>query len=528
MNRKLNLLLLTTLALLPQGISGQLYGAGASHMAGTLGLSQDEASWINILYLLATLCGLPLGTWLIRARGSRILIQGAAALGLVCCLISAWQLSPTWQLAAWAGHGLVGGLLTVGAQTLVLRNLDFRTIALVEGVLMTVVTLVPMGIYPWLLATLAEDGLWPLAFAVQLLPYGLLLTWPLLFDWPERQKRRPLVFNWLQAGLIWAFAVSLGYLLMRGEHHNWLDSPQMLETAQLVLVVGLVMVLTLRRQWGRGRFLHLSPLQTRLAKVFMFDATLAGFAILGTTLLIGTFAVAVLQYSHVELGRLHLVGFAGMLLGLAFSLVVTTNPNKDPMKVIPLGVGLVLLSSYWLSGSQAGSGLADMWPALLVRGIAIGILNVTLTIHILRSFPRRQIPDGVALFYKFRTLGMLLAGALFGRLMYRGSQDAANLLQQSDGLASGAQQLGQWLPEQLAHVLLAGELKHQALAVGAVNNFRWFILCVLILVPIMKLLLRWAEGEKTSGQGAQVGEAAASSTLVQSPDTVAPEGVTPR
>ncbi|WP_193164273.1 MFS transporter [Microbulbifer hainanensis] len=505
MNRALHLALLGTVALLPQGISGQLYSAGAAHMAGTLALSQDEACWINILFLMANLCALPLGAWLTRTIGSRLLIQGAGALGLLCCAISAWQMSATWQLSAWAGHGMAAGLLTVTAQTLVLRNLGFRAIALVEGGLMLVATLLPMGVYPWILARLAEDGLWPMAFAVQLLPYGLLLIWPLLFDWPERDKRRQLPFNWLQATLTWLFTCSLGYLLLRGEHYNWLDSLKILETAQLLLVLGLALVIALRRRWGRAHFLRISPLQNRLAKLYMFDAVVAGFAILGTNLLIGTFALAVLQYSHVELGKLYLVGFGGMMVGLVFSLVVTSNPNRDPMKVVPLGVLLVLISSYWLSGGQAGSGLADMWPGLLVRGIAIGILNVTLTIHILRSFPRRHIPEGVALFYQFRTLGSLLAAALFGRLMYRETQSAANLLGQSKGLNAGTDYLN--LPEQLGHLLLAGELKQQALAVAAVNNFRIFILAVLLIVPVMVIFMRWAKAEKTGSQKMEVREA---------------------
>ncbi|EKE67907.1 MFS transporter [Gallaecimonas xiamenensis] len=490
MNKPLSLVLLASLALLPQGLTGQLYSAGAHHMAGALGLSQDEARWFNIAYLLATLCGLPLASWLLHARGSRLTLQLGALIGLASTLISTLAEDPAWHFLAWGGHGLAAGLLTVAAQTLVLRHFGFSAIALVEGLLMTVVTLLPMGLYPWLLATLASQGLWQLVFAVQLLPYGALLCWPLFFGWPESSRTRPLPFNGPQALLTWAFTLGLGLLLLRGEHHNWLDSPFMQELLLWTLVGGQLLLFVIFRQRRQGRFQRFGVLANRHAKVYMFDAALAGFAILGTTLLIGIFSATVLQYSEEELGRLHLVGLGGMGLGLLFSLAVTRNPRMDPIKVVPLGVALVLLSSYWLSGSEAGSGLADLWPALLIRGVAIGILNVTLTIHILRGFARRHIPDGVAFFYQFRTLGSLLAGALFGHLMQRESLQAGQVLGQSAQLHDALAQGSYGAPA------LLGQLQHQALAVGAMNNFRWFILAVLVLVPLMKVLLHWAKGER--------------------------------
>jgi DHA2 family multidrug resistance protein len=184
-----------------------------------------------------------------------------------------------------------------------------------------------------------------------------------------------------------------------------------------------------------------------------------------------------------------------MLIGLLVSIYLTVSPDRDPMKVIPAGVALVLLSSYLFSESSPSSGVNDLWPALLIRGIAVGILNVSLTVHIFRSFTWKNIPQGVAVFYIFRTLGSLIATALFSRLAYVETENADMLLRQSEALETSTGALSQWLTDSQSLFVLSAEVRHQALAIGVINGFRWFIFAVLIIIPVMILLLVWAKRE---------------------------------
>jgi hypothetical protein len=88
----------------------------------------------------------------------------------------------------------------------------------------------------------------------------------------------------------------------------------------------------------------------------------------------------------------------------------------------------MLLACALLAGSNAHSGVPDLWPALLLKGLAVGILNIALTVHILRSFPKHcfpkhcfpkhQVTEGITWFYLFRNFGSLLAITEFSRLMY--------------------------------------------------------------------------------------------------------------
>ena len=505
--RTLPLMALAVLALLPQAITGQIYSASASHMAGALGLSLDEASGFKTLNMIAQLTMLPLASWLAYRWGNRMLLRLGAAIGLASALVSSLWMLPLPQLVAWAGHGVSASFLLLFAHRIVLTYLGFRAIAFVEGAMLLMVVLVPMGLYPYLLAHLAhlaDEGGGHWAFAIQAVPFLLVLFWARCGRWPCPDKREVIGFNWLQALLISGFIAGAAWLLLRGERYNWFRDPDIIVLALVTAVLGCLSVLAFKYRWGRGEYIRTAVMADPHGKVGMLDAAVAGFMILGITLLISNFVVGVMAYSHEELGKLGLISVPGMLVGLAVALFMTSHPPRDPEQVVPLGVMLVLVTAVLMAGRNAESGAADLWIPLLVKGLAIGLLNVSITIHILRKFPRAQAAEGVAWFYLFRTFGSLLAITQFSRLMTVESQSALSVLGESFNAAGVSflhyqQQaatalqsiLGQAAPDQVA-MLLSQQLKTQALSVAGLNNFQWLIFTMAMLVPVMVGALKWA------------------------------------
>lgn len=501
------ILALALLVLIPQGISGSLYGAGAGEIAAAMGLSADEASWLKTLYLFGHLGALPLAAWTSRRFGDLLLLRVGALSGIVGAIACSVDASPAIQLASWFGHGVSASFLLVFAHRLVLGNLGFRAIALVEGALLLSVVLIPLGIYPYLLALLAERQLWHWTFAIQVLPLTLALYWARFGQWPLASGQKSLRFNGLQALTLSCLIASLTYLLVRGERFNWFDNPAIITLALITLVLAAASVALLRFGLGRSEYLRTRALASRHGKAGMLDATVAGFAIAGTSSLVGLYVTQVMHYSHEQHGELELLGFIGMLGGLLIALFATSHPSRDPEKVIPFGVSLMLVACALLTGRNAGSGAADLWPILMLKGLAVGILNITLTVHILRSFPKPQLTEGIVWFYLFRNLGSLVSIALFSRLMtletnHSISRLAENFNPTSETFAGIQHQLGQVLAQRLGQstpehlgALLQGHLKTQAMAVAGVNNVQWFILAMLALVPIMVIAMRWAHQE---------------------------------
>jgi len=508
MNRQSVLILaLALLALFPQGVTNQIYGTGAAEMAGVLGLSLDEATWIRTLNMVGQLIALPMAAWLAYRIGLRNLFRLGAAIGLLSALSSSLVMTPLPQLVAWVGHGISASFLLLCAHAMVMRNLDYRAIALVEALVLLSAVLIPLGLYPYLLSHLADNQLWHWSFAVQVAPFLGMLYWGRFGPWPDKDTRQKIGFNFSQALLLSAFIGGVTYLLLRGERFNWFRDPEIVQLTLLTLVVGVALVWATRRKIGRGEFIRTNVMADRHGKVGMLDAAVAGFVILGTSLLTSFYVTQVLGYNKAQLGKLELIGFIGMLGGLLVAVFMTSNPKRDPEKVIPLGVAMMVVACMLLAGSNAHSGMSDMWPALLLKGCAVGILNVTLTIHIFRSFPKHQIVEGIAWFFLFRNLGSLIAITEFSRLLtietthtvntladnYSPSSPMFNQYQQlvmqalgQGGASSGA--------EQSAGVL-GGLLQTQAMSVAGVNSFQWIIFSIAMLVPVMVGAMKWANNQ---------------------------------
>lgn len=498
------ILALALLALFPQGITGEIYTTGAAEIAGALGLSVDEGTWFKTLNMFGQLTALPLASWLVYRIGYRALFRLGAAIGLISAIISSLWMNPAAQMIAWLGHGISASFLLLFTHAIVLKNLNYRAIAWVESIMLLSVVLIPLSIYPYILAHLAENNLWHLAFAIQVAPFLMMLFFARFGQWPVPEQSEKIQFNWIQALLLSGFICGVSFLLLRGERYNWFHDPMIIELTVLTLLLGVAAFVALRRKWGRGEYIRTAALSEPHGKAGMLDAAVAGFVILGSTMLISSYVTQVMQYNHEQLGELEMIGFSGMIGGLIIALIATSNPKLNPEKVIPVGVSIMVVACALLAGSNSQSGVSDLWLPLLLKGLAVGILNITLTIHILRSFPKRYVIEGIAWFYLFRNLGSMLAITEFSRLMSIETANSMSILAEnfnasSDifiGLQQSAvqvlQQSGNGSAAESSVMLLIGQLKTQALSIAGINNFQWLIFSIAILVPVMALAMKWA------------------------------------
>ncbi len=499
------LIVLVSLLMIPFGITSAVYNASSAEIAAALHLSADDTSWFNILYIGAQLIMLPFASWLTYRCGAVRLLVSGAVIGLLSTLVSTFSHAPLMHFIAWGGHGIAASAMIVAAQVLVLRNLSVRYIAYAESLMLLMTTLVPFGIYPWVLAELAESQLWQLAFAVQIFVYIIFLTWVWLRPFPCKEQKQLVTFNLLQAVLITASISGGVFVLMRGQFYNWFDSSVIINAAVVTSALILLCVFAIKKRWGRGEYIRSDVLASAKNIVSMYNGALAGFAVLGTSMLISSYLAGVLQYSHSQLGWIQVPAFSSMLLGLLVSVWICNHPTLKPDVVIPVGVLMILISSAFLSTSNAYSGASDMWLALLLRGFGVGVLNVTVTIYILGGFEKKHIPQGVSYFYLFRTFGGLAGTALFSRLMSLEASAAVNVLGENFNETNQAFVLYQGAmvrilenamlevtPERVA-MLLSGQLKMQTAAVAGVNNFQWFVICIFILAPILLI------GKKLTG-----------------------------
>src|SRR5690606_16139806 len=100
----------------------------------------------------------------------------------------------------------------------------------------------------------------------------------------------------------------------------------------------------------------------------------AGFALFGSAYLLPSFAISVLRMTPTEAGMLLLPSslmFVGALLLTAF---LVRRLRLPPITTVPFGVLGFIIAMWMLSGSNGESGIPDLLPAVLLRGLALGFL----------------------------------------------------------------------------------------------------------------------------------------------------------
>ncbi|MBY5979070.1 MFS transporter [Ferrimonas balearica] len=418
----LGLVGLALLVALAYGLGSALFSSVSPQMAVTLGLSADELSLLNIGFTGAQLVGLLLAPLLVRRQGANDALRTGTLLGLAGSLLLLWSVSPFGASVAWALLGLGGSTVLVALNLILLARFSYRAMTLVLAATLVFTTYLPMGFYPWLLAEMADHLDWQLAALVMAAGYALVLTLLTHLSVPETvpqpASKSPPWF-YLLAGTT---LVMLTAALMRGGHYNWFDHPgfRVLAGATALLCVS-VLMLFLGRGWPSRARQVLAELKT---SVYLYNAFLAGFAVMASGALVGGFLGQVMGYNGINIGWVQLPALAAMLAGMAVS-VLGANQSRVPSDaIVPVGVVMILISMAQLSGLPNHVAPEHLVGPLALRGFGVGLLNASVTLAVMAHFAPDERPEGVALFYLFRTLGSVIGGAVFGRVIQVGSASA--------------------------------------------------------------------------------------------------------
>lgn len=479
------------------GLTSALFGAASVNMAATLGLSMDEISLLNVAYMAAQLLGLIIAPVLIRHCGYGKTLHIALGTTLCASLMLTLTHSVLLHTLAWIFNGIGVSLLLVAVNLMVLHTCQYRSMTLMTGFTLTLSTLLPMGLYPWLLSEVIDHLHWQTITALQVGCYSIVfvLTWLS----PPKEPELPSVrkSSWWAYLMLSIGSVITVFLLMRGSHYNWFDFP---DFSRWTIIAAGCLLGALVWVWPqKGDVLTASQriFTNMKANVFLYNAFLAGFAVMASGALVGSFLSQVMQYNHTNAGWVQTPAFLTMLAGMGIS-IVAANQNKIPADAMtPIGVVLILISMYQFSALPSGVSADQLWLPLCSRGFGVGLLNVSVTILVFSYFKPEQRPEGIALFYFIRTLGGLVGSAIFSRIIQiKSAQSMAELsraveadsepLHHFETMVGNALLTHGTLPNSTLGASQLSQLLKVEVITQALNNaFICFLLAIFILTPIL-------------------------------------------
>ncbi|HEV7287629.1 DHA2 family efflux MFS transporter permease subunit [Sphingomonas sp.] len=331
------------------------------HIAGSLGVSSSEGTWVITSYAVAEAITVPLTGWLSGRFGAqRVFITcylAFGALSLLCGLSASLGMLIGMRILL----GLFGGLIMPLSQLLLLRIFP-REKATLATVIWAMTTLIAPVAGPILGGVICDTWSWHWIFLINvpLAIVGGLAT--MFFLRGRRDTVEKVRIDKVGLGLLIVWVASLQIVLDEGRNHDWFASPMvfwMAVTAAIGFVAFLIWELT-----EENPIINLRVFRHR------------GFAVAAATYAAGFAAfsaVIVILPLWLQQNMGYTATWAGMATGIMGILAIVSAPlvgkateKFDPRLVIFVGIMGLGAANLWRTTFTAEVTFLQMaWPTLL-------------------------------------------------------------------------------------------------------------------------------------------------------------------
>ena len=468
------------------------------HIAGGLGSSQDESTWILTSYLISNAIILPISGWLSMLIGRKKFYMICVAIFTGSSLLCAMAPSLPWMILFRVLQGLGGGGLAPTEQSIFADSFPPEKRATAFAMYGVTVVVAP-AIGPVLGGWLTESYSWHWIFLINL-PVGLLalmLIWLLVDEPPAvvqdtKDFRARFVPDWLGFVLVALTFGALQVLLDRFEQDDGFSSLSIDIFFLITVFSGLALV-----WWER---MHPQPVfDVKLFKVRSFAVAcllmfLLGFTLYSTTQIIPQLAQNLLHYDALEAGKVLALGGVTAALVMPLAGIVS---NKLPGKLLMISAFIATAFAF-LHTSTLSSDVSFQTLSLtrVYQSLPLPFLFVTLTTAGYVGVPADKNSEASAIINLMRNLGgsVGVAAATTG-IAWRSQFHHARLAEHVTSFDAFVQQAMQHTQNGLAALQQA--VQAQAQLLSYLDIFHLWAYVALFVAPFALLL-------KTPPKGAPV------------------------
>jgi len=452
-------------------------------IAGSLGVSSTQGTWVITSYAVAEAITVPLTGWLARRFGAqRVFLTcylGFALVSMLCGLSHSLGM----LLGSRVLLGLVGGPIMPLSQMLLLRIFP-KERATQATVLWAMTTLVGPVAGPILGGIICDSIGWQWIFFIKVpvAAVGGLLLIRLLRGQPDPTAQA--FIDKVGLGLLILWVGALQIMLDEGRNKDWFASPE-IQILGVVALLGFIAFLI----W---ELTEKNPIVD--LRIFRYR----GFAAAATTYAVGFgafFASIVILPLWLQSDMGYTATWAGYATGIMGILSVVTAPfvgkaierGVDPRLIVSLGIVWLALMMVWrMSFTPDMTFLQMAWPTLLT-GPAMVMFFVPVTGLAMASVGPGEQANAAGLSNFMRTL----AGAFATSIIQSGWQNATRVNQTE---LSGVLHLGQASldgmhtlpgPLETARALLTNLVEGQSVMLATLNMFGAIAICLFFAATLI-------------------------------------------
>ena len=405
-------------------IDSTIVNVALNTIAGNLGASVDEVSWVATGYILANVCVMPLNGWLTAYLGRKRFYAASLAIFTIASLLCGTATSITQLIIYRVIQGIGGGALQPTAQSILFETYPPEK----RGAAMAIFGLGAMvgpAVGPTLGGYIVDNATWPLIFYINI-PIGIiafLMTMAFIPN-PKFIEKVKAGIDWTGLALLTVGLASLQYVLERGEHDEWYSSA----TITILTVVAIVSLVVFVWKMLRERY----PLvQLRVFRLPSFTigniiGVVSGFGLFGTALILPLFFQTILGFTAFDTGMALLPG----ALATAVSMVIIGRINNivDPRVSIAFGMIVFGYSTWMLGGLTVQAGYWEVFWPRVIQGLGLGFLFVPLSTVSLGDVPIPELAGATGVYTLVRQLGGSFGIAILTTLLTHQTAIAWNVL----------------------------------------------------------------------------------------------------
>jgi MFS transporter, DHA2 family, multidrug resistance protein len=372
-----------TLATFMELLDTSIANVSLPHIAGGLGTSLDEATWVLTSYLVANAIVLPLSAWLSRVFGRKNYYMACVGLFTVSSLLCG--IAPNLGLLIFFRilQGIAGGGLAPSEQAMLVDTFPAEKRAAAFGLYSMAIVLAP-AIGPTLGGWITDNSSWRWIFFINI-PVGLLsvfLTNQLVTDPPEftEERRRIKASGQGRIDYVGILLLAIGFgclevVLDKGQEDDWFGSPFI--TAFTVISVIAVVTAIIWELNHKDPVVDLTLFANRNFAIACAMFFLFGFILFSTTVLVPQLRQSLDNYDATTAGLVLTPGAIVIVLMAPF--IVRLTPIWGAKRLLIIGFSVLAVAVWHLSQLNLTADYGTFVQARMLQGFGLGFLIVPIS-----------------------------------------------------------------------------------------------------------------------------------------------------
>jgi DHA2 family multidrug resistance protein len=434
-----------TLATFMEVLDSSIANVALPHIAGGLGATQDEATWVLTAYLVANAVILPAGAYMTTFIGRKKFYMICVALFGISSAMCGF--APTLPLLVFFRvlQGIGGGGLAPSEQAILADTFPPEKRGQAFAMYGLAVVCAP-AIGPTLGGYITDnfDWRWIFFLNVPICILSLFLTSRIVEDPPyvhkqvEETKKGGMKLDFLGFGLVGLTFGSLEFILDKGQEDDWFSS-HLITFFTVTMCVAFVMLiwweLKLLREKKQRPLLNLTLFTRRSFAISFLLMFVLGFSLYGTTILIPQFVQTLLGYTAELAGKV--LSPAGFMMMLMMPVVGVLSGKVDVRKLLGYGFTMLTLSLIYMAQLNLNMSYGELVFMRVFQASGLAFMFIPINTLAYVGVKQNENNDVSGLTNLARNIGGSCGTAFMATMLVRRTQAHENSMSRNMTATSG-------------------------------------------------------------------------------------------